>query len=102
MLSFLYVYSDHSILECYNLFSGVELSMRSFFVIIIIIIAWGGQTSTTSYNIPENKRNVVSYNICLVKKFDPDQTSYNKIQHDTTGWPNECNISYNIKLYDVV
>ena len=39
MLSFLYVYSDHSILECYNLFSGVELSMRSFFVIIIIIIA---------------------------------------------------------------
>ena len=36
MLSFLYVYSDHSILECYNLFSGVELSMRSFFVIIVI------------------------------------------------------------------
>ena len=34
MLSFLYVYSDHSIMECYNLFSGVELSMRSFFVII--------------------------------------------------------------------
>ena len=34
VLSFLYVYSDHSILECYNLFSGVELSMRSFFVII--------------------------------------------------------------------
>ena len=34
MLSFLYVYSDHSILECYNLFSGVELSMRSSFVII--------------------------------------------------------------------
>ena len=33
MSSFLYVYSDHSILECYNLFSGVELSMRSFFVI---------------------------------------------------------------------
>ena len=32
MLSFLYVYSHHSILECYNLFSGVELSMRSFFV----------------------------------------------------------------------
>ena len=36
MLSFLYVYSDHSILECYNLFSGAQLSMRSFFVIIII------------------------------------------------------------------
>ena len=33
--SFLYVYSDHSILECYNLFSGVELSMRSFFVILM-------------------------------------------------------------------
>ena len=33
MLSFLYVYSDHSILECYNPFSGVKLSMRSFFVI---------------------------------------------------------------------
>ena len=31
MLSFLYVYSDHSILECYNLFSGVKLTMRSFF-----------------------------------------------------------------------
>ena len=31
------IYSDHSILECYNLFAGVELSMRSFFVIIIII-----------------------------------------------------------------
>ena len=38
MLSFLYVYSDHSILECYNLFSGVELSMRSFFVISIFSI----------------------------------------------------------------
>ena len=37
MLSFLYVYSDHSILECYNLFSGVELSMRSFFVIYMDI-----------------------------------------------------------------
>ena len=36
MLSFLYVYSDHSILECYNLFSGVELSMRSFFVISVV------------------------------------------------------------------
>ena len=32
MLSFLYVYSDDSILECYNLFSGVELSMRSFVI----------------------------------------------------------------------
>ena len=39
VLSFLYVYSDHSILECYNLFSGVELSMRSFFVICQAIYA---------------------------------------------------------------
>ena len=46
MLSFLYVYSDHSILECYNLFSGVELSMRSFFVIIIIIGALSAGTKT--------------------------------------------------------
>ena len=42
-----------------------------------------GQTTTTSYNIPENKRVVVSYNICFVRKFDRVQTSYNKIQHDT-------------------
>ena len=35
MFIVIYVYSDHSILECYNLFSGVELSMRSFFVITI-------------------------------------------------------------------
>ena len=41
MLSFLYVYSDHSILECYNLFSGVELSMRSFFVIIAYVVIRG-------------------------------------------------------------
>ena len=31
-----FTYSDHSILECYNLFSGIELSMRSFFVILEI------------------------------------------------------------------
>ena len=49
-------------------------------------VAWGGQTSTTSYNILENKRNVVSYNICLVKKFDSNQTLCNKIQHDTTRY----------------
>ena len=36
----------------------------------------------TSYNIPENKRNVVSCNICSVKMFD----SNNKIQHDTTQY----------------
>ena len=28
-------YSHHSIMECYNLFSGVELSMRSFCVISV-------------------------------------------------------------------
>ena len=33
MYFYVFMYSDHSILECYNLFSGVELSMRSFFVI---------------------------------------------------------------------
>ena len=38
MIKFIFFHnSDHSILECYNLFSGVELSMRSFFVIIIVI-----------------------------------------------------------------
>ena len=49
-------------------------------------VAWGGQTSTTLYNILQNKRNVVSCNIGLVKKFDSDQTLYNKIQHDTTRY----------------
>ena len=49
MLSFLYVYSDHSILECYNLFSGVELSMRSFFVIISVIKIG----DTLSYGFPQ-------------------------------------------------
>ena len=37
-------------------------------------------------NILQNRINVVSYNICLVKKFDSDQTLYNKIQHDTTRY----------------
>ena len=49
-------------------------------------VALGGQTNTTSCNIPGNKRNVVSYNIHLVKKFDCDQTSYNKIQHNKTRY----------------
>ena len=46
-------------------------------------VAWGGQTSTTSYNIAENKRNVVSYNICLVKSLTAIKlhtTRYNTIQ----------------------
>ena len=46
MLSFLYVYSDHSSLECYNLFSGVELSMRSFFVI------WSSLTTKVKHSNP--------------------------------------------------
>ena len=47
----------------------------------------GGQTSlTTSHTIPENERNVVSYNIYLVKKLDRDQTLYNKMQHNTTRY----------------
>ena len=54
MLSFLYVYSDHSILECYNLFSGVELSMRSFFVIIIIIARCVTESVLISFNIFPN------------------------------------------------
>ena len=36
----MHYYSDHSILECYNLFSGVKLSMRSFFVIITLFTCW--------------------------------------------------------------
>ena len=48
MLSFLYVYSHHSILECYNLFSGVELSMRSFFVIIFDISHGEGEFESSS------------------------------------------------------
>ena len=39
MLSFLYVYSHHSILECYGLFSGVKLSMRSFCVIFVTYLS---------------------------------------------------------------
>ena len=52
-------------------------------------VAWGGQTSTTSYNIAENKRNVVSYNICLVKSLPAIKlhtTGYNRIQHDKTRY----------------
>ena len=48
MLSFLYVDSHHSILEYYNLFSGVELSMRSFFVISVS----GMGFSADGYEVP--------------------------------------------------
>ena len=47
-------------------------------------VAWGGQTSTTSHNIAENKRNVFIVQHLFSEKFDRDQTSYNKIQHDKT------------------
>ena len=33
-----FVYSCHSMLECYNLFSGVKLSIRSFCCIYYLII----------------------------------------------------------------
>ena len=39
------MYSCHSILECYNPFSGVKLNMRSFSFIIIIIADEKYQTS---------------------------------------------------------
>ena len=58
MLSFLYVYSDHSILECYNLFSGVELSMRSFFVI-----------SVKFWEIKEDVQRVISASLTVLEIF---------------------------------
>ena len=54
MLSFLYVYSDHSILECYNLFSGVELSMRSFFVILVEVFC--GTDGTSGKPSPKDEK----------------------------------------------
>ena len=57
MLSFLYVYSDHSILECYNLFSGVELSMRSFFV---ISVTWSNKGENLS-NCWSNGEKLISF-----------------------------------------
>ena len=63
MLSFLYVYSDHSILECYNLFSGVELSMRSFFVIshfsesLVIRIEFASGTKERLYTLDLSNKN---------------------------------------------
>ena len=76
MLSFLYVYSDHSILECYNLFSGVELSMRSFFVITFharnFCIAYNLISTMNHYSKSEEKNtgvvNIINSNTtkCLV------------------------------------
>ena len=64
MLSVLYVYSDHSILECYNLFSGVELSMRSFFVIIIMI-----EMGTSTGQIQYCKKSGISDEVFVDQKY---------------------------------
>ena len=61
MLSFLYVYSDHSILECYNLFSGVELSMRSFFV-----------TSSSGFVMIKLKRKIEFNGHCYFQAVRPE------------------------------
>ena len=45
---------EHSILECYNLFSGVELSMRSFFVISILEAPYQEMLSLLSKDKIEN------------------------------------------------
>ena len=73
MLSFLYVYSDHSILECYNLFSGVELSMRSFFVIIIGDVKARDKGDKASLELPEENTNEKATDInntTLIKQSD--------------------------------
>ena len=65
-------------------------------------VAWGGQTSTTSYNIAENKRNVVSYNICLVKSLIAIRlytTRYNTIKHDTTRFKKYLYLSHPIQFF---
>ena len=41
--------SDHSILECYNLFSGVELSMRSFLLLLFMKTGLGVLNQTYQY-----------------------------------------------------
>ena len=69
MLSFLYVYSDHSILECYNLFSGVELSMRSFFVISVSGMGFSAGGSV----VPEVTGNLKS---CIFQRLHISQFDY--------------------------
>ena len=64
-------------------------------------VAWGGQMSTTSYDIPQNKRNVISYNICLVKSLNPIKlhtTRYNIQQ----GGQTSAKFHTASKLYDDV
>ena len=67
MLSFLYVYSHHSILECYNLFSGVELSMRSFCVIFEYLKSHKGPGFTEDLNIIQSQRQAPNLNKLLTK-----------------------------------
>ena len=73
MLSFLYVYSHHSILECYNLFSGVELSMRSFFVICSFMISHelGSTDISTTQHLPARGLHVYSF---LLEVLDCDRS----------------------------
>ena len=44
------VYSYHSILECFNLLSGVKLRIRSFFIFIILMIAKQLERVITNFN----------------------------------------------------
>ena len=48
----------------------------------------GGQTKATACNITENKRNVLSHNICSTNIFDREQTSCNMIQQHTIWYNN--------------
>ena len=48
----------------------------------------GGQTKATTCNIAENKRNVLSHNICSTNIFDREQTSCNMIQQRATWYNN--------------
>ena len=54
-------------------------------------MGWPKEYNT--YSIPKNQRNVVSYSICLMKKLDHDQTSYNKIQ---------TSVTFHTTLYDAL
>ena len=57
---------NHSILECYNLFSGVELSMRSFFVISVSGMGFSAGGSV----VPEGTWNLAFYNGFTYLNFD--------------------------------
>ena len=55
---------------------------------LILTIAEGGQTKATTCNIAENKRNILSHNICSTNIFDREQTSCNMIQQHATWYNN--------------